>query len=158
MEIDPTHAQEPDPRPRPSRPGRPVAHGRGPAQGVECPGPRLVGRDRRTPPAKWLSQENTKVDDLKAGETISWTQLDAALPMPIDLKDPVIALAAKASDVEQALNQQILKVTGLEAPRYQLTIDGKRRRRVDEGSARRRGEPRRAIRRRCSARPWPCIG
>ncbi len=44
--------------------------------------------------------------------------------MPIDLKDRVIALAAKASDVEQALNQQVLKLTGLEAPRYQLRIDG----------------------------------
>ncbi len=44
--------------------------------------------------------------------------------MPIDLKDPIIALAVKASDVEQALNQQILKVTGLDAPRYQLKIDG----------------------------------
>ena len=35
--------------------------------------------------------------------------------MPIDLKDAVIGLAAKASDVEEALNQQILKVNGLEA-------------------------------------------
>ena len=33
-------------------------------------------------------QENAKVNDVKAGQTISWTQLDAALPMPIDLKDP----------------------------------------------------------------------
>src|SRR5262249_11999585 len=70
------------------------------------------------------NQANTKVEDLKAGETICWTQLDAALPMPINLKDPIIGLAAKASDVEQALNQQILKVTGLDAPRYQLDIDG----------------------------------
>ncbi len=70
-------------------------------------------------------QENTRVDDIKAGATVSWTQLDAALPMPIDLKDPVIALAAKASDVEEALNEQVLKVTGLDAPRYQLKIDDK---------------------------------
>jgi hypothetical protein len=70
-------------------------------------------------------QENTKIEDLKADRrTISWTQLDAALPMPIDSKDRVIALAAKASDVEQALNQQVLKLTGLEGPRYQLRIDG----------------------------------
>ncbi len=72
-----------------------------------------------------VRQENAKVDDLKAGETVSWTQLDQALPMPIDLKDPVIALAVKASDVEDALNQQTLKVTGLDAPHYQLKIDGK---------------------------------
>lgn len=72
---------------------------------------------------KVASQENAKVDHLKAGETISWTQLDAALPMPINLKDSIIGLAAKSSDVERALNQQILKVTGLDAPRYRLTID-----------------------------------
>jgi lysophospholipase L1-like esterase len=70
-------------------------------------------------------QERAKVDELKAGQAISWTQLDASLPMPINLKDSMIALAARASDVEQALNEQILKVTGLEAPRYQLNIDGK---------------------------------
>jgi hypothetical protein len=44
--------------------------------------------------------------------------------MPINLKDPITALAAKASDVEDALNRQILKVTGLDGPRYQLAIDG----------------------------------
>ena len=69
-------------------------------------------------------QENAKIEDLKANGTISWTQLDSALPMPINLTDPVIALAAKSSDVEEALNQQTLKVEGLDAPRYQLTIDG----------------------------------
>jgi hypothetical protein len=74
---------------------------------------------------KVVKQENTKVDSLKANGTISWTQLDSALPMPITLRDPVIALAVKASDVEQALNQQTLKVSGLTAAKYGLTIDGK---------------------------------
>jgi lysophospholipase L1-like esterase len=69
-------------------------------------------------------QENAKVEDIRAGQAISWTQLDAALPMPIDLKDPIIALAARASDVEEALNEQILRVTSLDAPSYQLKIDG----------------------------------
>jgi lysophospholipase L1-like esterase len=68
--------------------------------------------------------ENAKVEDLKTSDAISWTQIDGALPMPINLKDPIVALAAKASDVEEALNQQILKVDGLEAPRYRLSIDG----------------------------------
>ena len=70
---------------------------------------------------KVVKQENTKVDNLKANGTISWTQLDSALPMPIDLRDQVIALAVKASDVEQALNQQTLKVSGLTAPKYELS-------------------------------------
>jgi lysophospholipase L1-like esterase len=74
---------------------------------------------------KVVKQDNTKVENLKANGTVSWTQLDSALPMPITLRDPVIALAVKASDVEQALNQQTLKVSGLTAPKYELIIDGK---------------------------------
>ena len=69
-------------------------------------------------------QENSKVDGLKVDQTISWTQLDSALPIPIDPKNAILALALKVSDVEQSLNQQTLKVTGLEAPRYRLVIDG----------------------------------
>ena len=54
---------------------------------------------------------------------LSWTQLDAALPMPLDTKDAGVALAVKASDVEQSLNRQMLQVTGLTGT-YTLTIDG----------------------------------
>ena len=62
--------------------------------------------------AKVIKDENTKVDDLKVNGTISWTQHDSALPMPIDMKNSAIALAVKASDVEPALNQETLKVSG----------------------------------------------
>jgi lysophospholipase L1-like esterase len=71
-----------------------------------------------------VKAENTKVDDFKANGTISWSQLDNCLPMPIDLKNVAIALAVKASDVEQALNQQLLKVSGLGSSGYTLKIDG----------------------------------
>ncbi|MFI5455760.1 MAG: SGNH/GDSL hydrolase family protein [Isosphaerales bacterium] len=71
-----------------------------------------------------VKQENAKVDALKVDGTLSWTQHDRALPMPVDLKNTVIALAMKASDVEQAINQQILKVSGLGTSRYALKIDG----------------------------------
>jgi lysophospholipase L1-like esterase len=71
-----------------------------------------------------IKQENTKVEDLRANGTITWTQQDFALPMPIDRKNAAIALAVKASDVEQALNQETLKVSGLGAPAYTLKIDG----------------------------------
>jgi hypothetical protein len=66
----------------------------------------------------------SKVSDLKVGEVISWTQLDDALPMPVDLGDSVVALAVKSSDFIQSLNQQTLKVTGLSAATYELKIDG----------------------------------
>lgn len=74
---------------------------------------------------KVARQENTSLADLKTGDTITWTQTDSALPMPINLKDPVIALAVRSSDVEQALNQQTLRVKGLPHQSYKLRIDGK---------------------------------
>jgi lysophospholipase L1-like esterase len=73
---------------------------------------------------KVADTKKTTVSDLKTGETISWTQLDEALPMPVDLNDPVVALAVKSSDFLQALNQQTLKVKGLSTANFELKIDG----------------------------------
>jgi lysophospholipase L1-like esterase len=73
---------------------------------------------------KIVKEENTKLDNLQVNGTISWTQHDMALPMPIDQKNSGIALAVKASDVEQALNQETLKVQGAPASKYALKIDG----------------------------------
>jgi hypothetical protein len=61
---------------------------------------------------------------LKTGDETSWAQLDEALPMPVDLNDPVVALSVNSSDFLQALDQQTLKVTGLGADGYTLRIDG----------------------------------
>jgi hypothetical protein len=72
---------------------------------------------------KVADAKRTKVSELKTGDVISWVQLDEALPMPVDLKDPVIALAVESSDFVQTLNQQTLKVTGLSAASFSLKID-----------------------------------
>ncbi|MCI0746189.1 MAG: SGNH/GDSL hydrolase family protein [Verrucomicrobia subdivision 3 bacterium] len=72
---------------------------------------------------KVADAKGTSVSELKAGDAISWTQLDEALPMPVDLKDPVIALAVASSDFVETLNQQTLKVKGLSAGNYTLKID-----------------------------------
>src|SRR5688572_6799175 len=72
---------------------------------------------------KVADAKKTRVSELKTGDAIAWTQLDEALPMPVDLKDPVIALAVESSDFVKALNQQTLKVTGLGAVNYTLKID-----------------------------------
>jgi lysophospholipase L1-like esterase len=72
---------------------------------------------------KAADARRTTVSELKTGEEISWTQLDEALPMPVDLSDPVVALALKSSDFLQALDQQTLKVTGLNAGTFRLKID-----------------------------------
>lgn len=69
---------------------------------------------------KVIKSENTSVKDL-AG--LRWTQLDQSLPLPLNLQDPTMALAVKASDVIEALNRQMLKVSGLAAGSYRLTID-----------------------------------
>jgi lysophospholipase L1-like esterase len=70
-----------------------------------------------------VSVANTQVTDLAVSDRLSWVQVDAALPMPIDVKDDVVALALRASDFVEALDQEPLKVTGLSAARYTLKID-----------------------------------
>lgn len=67
--------------------------------------------------------ENAIVSDVRFGPTITWTQTDRALPMPIDLTDPVMALAVNSSDFEDAMNRETLKVTGLSG-QHTLRIDG----------------------------------
>jgi lysophospholipase L1-like esterase len=74
--------------------------------------------------ASVTNADNTKVAELKKEDGLTWAQFDRALPMPLDFKDPVGALALKASDLETALNQELLSVTGLTPGRYKLRIDG----------------------------------
>jgi lysophospholipase L1-like esterase len=72
-----------------------------------------------------VHSRNTQVSDLGRGENLTWTQLDDALPMPVDWKNDVTALAVKSSDFVNALDQETLKVTGLQGDRFELKIDGK---------------------------------
>lgn len=71
-----------------------------------------------------FSEENTFVAGWTVQNGLSWKQHDNALPMPIDLKDPVIALAVKASDILDSLSKQWLEVKGLKDGDYVLKIDG----------------------------------
>ena len=78
---------------------------------------------------KIIRSANTQVSALTvptgtAG--LAWTQLDAALPMPVDMSDAVIALAIRSSDFVEKLNRQPLCLTGLTEGAYELFIDGKR--------------------------------
>jgi lysophospholipase L1-like esterase len=66
---------------------------------------------------------NTQVTDLAVSDRVLWTQMDEALPMPIDKGDEVLALALRASDFVEAMDREPLKVTGLAAARYSLKID-----------------------------------
>ncbi len=67
---------------------------------------------------------NTQVEGLasQAGG-LTWKQTDNALPMPFDPNDPVTALVMRCSDFIQALDQEPLRVTGLQAEHYTVKID-----------------------------------
>ncbi len=67
---------------------------------------------------------NTTVTGIEKGTGLSWNQTDAALPMPVNMKDPVVALAVRSSDFVETLNQQTLRVTGLTGASYALKING----------------------------------
>ncbi len=72
-----------------------------------------------------VRQRNTRVTDLRAvAKGLAWTQTDESLPMPLDRRDPLVALVLQSSDFMDALNQQPLTVRGLAAGRYALKIDG----------------------------------
>lgn len=73
---------------------------------------------------KTLRAENATVSNIVPGATLSWTELEGSLPMPVDNSD-VTRLVLDSSDFTAALNQENLQVTGLTAPRYQLMIDGR---------------------------------
>ena len=71
-----------------------------------------------------VHSDNTQVTELKAAGAVSWTQIDGALPMPIDFRDSTVALAVKSSNVLDAIDMEPLKVTGLPAGSYDVKIDG----------------------------------
>jgi hypothetical protein len=61
---------------------------------------------------------------VKSGPPLTWTTTEAALPLPIDPKDKLMDLAVKSSDIIEALDQEMLRVAGLDAPKWELKIDG----------------------------------
>lgn len=67
---------------------------------------------------------NTHVSNVHWGESVTWDQLDNALPMPMDMNDPILALSVRSSDFVEALNEQPLRVLTPKSSRYTLKIDG----------------------------------
>jgi lysophospholipase L1-like esterase len=77
-------------------------------------------------PANATSTENAAVTELtSSNNTVQWTQLDEALPFPIDLKDAATELAVRSSDIIAGLDREVVKVVGLELDGYTLSVDGK---------------------------------
>ena len=76
---------------------------------------------------KFTRAENTQASGLTVSAdtgNLAWAQLDAALPMPVDMSDTEIALAVRSSDFMEKINQQLLRITSLAAGSYELVIDG----------------------------------
>lgn len=75
--------------------------------------------------AKVIVTDRTTITDIqKSAAGLEWTQLDQALPLPLDLNDAMTAEMLRISYVA-ALDRQTLRVAALEPGRYELSIDGK---------------------------------
>jgi lysophospholipase L1-like esterase len=73
-----------------------------------------------------LSAENATVSDwLADGDTLRWTETENGLPLPLLKDNAMLALLLKLTDIEQALNQEPLRVLGFAAGQYTLSIDGR---------------------------------
>jgi len=78
------------------------------------------------PAAKTVAVENAQVADLIQHDgKVQWTQTDNALPLPLSLSDGMIQFVLSISDVE-SMDQQLLRVNGLDAAHYTLKIDDKK--------------------------------
>lgn len=72
----------------------------------------------------------TTISQLSGSDGISWTELDASLPLPFQQWQDMwgggapVNLSIRSSDAAKSINQQILKVHGLKRGSYSLKIDG----------------------------------
>jgi len=72
-----------------------------------------------------IEKDRTTVTGLaNSVDGLSWTQLDEALPLPLDFNNAMTLVLVKVSDIAQ-LDQEILRVPALGPGQFALTIDGK---------------------------------
>jgi lysophospholipase L1-like esterase len=70
------------------------------------------------------SSKNTDVSGLeKSANGVTWREIDRALPLPLDNRIADINFMLQNSNVEQALNQETLKISNLAPGKYRLRID-----------------------------------
>ena len=73
---------------------------------------------------KIASVENAVVDSVKSEDGLSWSEIDGSLPMPVETDDETLVAALRYSGFTEALNREMLRVTGLARGKYTLEIDG----------------------------------
>jgi lysophospholipase L1-like esterase len=73
-----------------------------------------------------IASDRTAVTELqKSASGLEWTQLDEALPLPLDFNNEMTTLLLHISDVGD-LDRQVLRVEGMPRGEYELRIDGKK--------------------------------
>jgi lysophospholipase L1-like esterase len=74
--------------------------------------------------AKALDTQHAAVDSVvNENDQLRWSETDDSLPLPFDKSNQSQALLLQLTDVQQRLNQEMLRVTGLDPGRYTLKID-----------------------------------
>ena len=74
--------------------------------------------------ASATQQDNAKVDHLETNPgSVRWTATENALPLPLARSHAAQAMLLDLTDIETKLDQEPLRVTGLDAGRYELRID-----------------------------------
>jgi hypothetical protein len=74
--------------------------------------------------AKATQAENAAVDRVERdGGTLRWSEIEGSLPLAFSRDNALRAQLLDLSDIEKQLNQEPLRVTGLAAGEYKLTID-----------------------------------
>jgi lysophospholipase L1-like esterase len=74
--------------------------------------------------AKNATVTNIKTSGANGSASISWSEKEDALPLPLYPHDKATALVMQSSDLVQALDQEKLKIAGLHPGNYRLSIDG----------------------------------
>jgi len=84
--------------------------------------PSLVSNVRVDLTRHSATADNATVTDIKGD---SWTCLEKALPMPIDLKDAMYRFVTAEAKVRERISDERLTVEGLADGQYQLVVDDK---------------------------------
>jgi lysophospholipase L1-like esterase len=73
---------------------------------------------------KAVDVQNVSVDSVESDqESLHWTETEGALPLPLIPDNATYSLLLQLTEIEQQLNQEILRVAGLEEGQYNLTVD-----------------------------------
>ena len=73
---------------------------------------------------KVVDAQNASIEPVaKDGDGLHWTEIDNGLPLPLVTSNATQALLMQLTDIQEVLNQEPLRVTGLAAGQYKLSID-----------------------------------